>query len=262
MISVVSETKRVRLSAPRHETPAITCFVFAFQSVILVLATPCGKLEAGIGEWAARRKRGVSSGAKFIKLAVRYAERNVFIRRIAGYFDCSDDDCHEGNRNTHDEECDQHLNHGESTSFICANHFKSIASPSAGGFVILHLMLIVANWKAYVEEFAKAKKLFALGKRLAQTTGTTIVLAPPAPLLGALAVRNKSKVAFAAQDVSATTGGAVTGEITAQTYAAAGATHAIVGHSERRAAGRHRRHRRGETRSRTRARTYAHPLCR
>ena len=98
-------------------------------------------------------------------------------------------------------------------------------------------MLIVANWKAYVEERAKAKKLFALGKRLVQTTDTTIVLAPPAPLLGALAVRNKSAIAFAAQDISATTGGAVTGEITAQAYAAAGATYAIIGHSERRAAG-------------------------
>ncbi len=98
-------------------------------------------------------------------------------------------------------------------------------------------MLIVANWKAYVEELPKAKKLFAISKRLARTGDCDIVLAPPAPLLGALAARNKSKVAFAAQDVSSTTGGAVTGEITAQTYAAAGATYAIVGHSERRAAG-------------------------
>ncbi|MFA5997798.1 MAG: triose-phosphate isomerase [Candidatus Paceibacterota bacterium] len=98
-------------------------------------------------------------------------------------------------------------------------------------------MLIVANWKAYVENSAKAKELFALGKRLARATGATIVLAPPAPLLGALAARNKSKVAFAAQDVSRTTGGAVTGEVTAQAYAAAGAKYAIIGHSERRAAG-------------------------
>ncbi|MFZ3044083.1 MAG: triose-phosphate isomerase [Minisyncoccia bacterium] len=98
-------------------------------------------------------------------------------------------------------------------------------------------MLIVANWKAYVEELGKAKKLFALGKHLASAGGTSIVLAPPAPLLGALAARNRSKVAFAAQDVSATTGGAETGEITAQAYAAAGATYAILGHSERRAAG-------------------------
>jgi len=98
-------------------------------------------------------------------------------------------------------------------------------------------MLIVANWKAYVEELAKAKKLFEISKRLASATGVTIVLAPPAPLLGALALRNKSAVAFAAQDVSATTGGASTGEITAQAYAASGATYVIIGHSERRADG-------------------------
>jgi len=97
-------------------------------------------------------------------------------------------------------------------------------------------MLIVANWKAYVGDLAKAKSLFALGKRLARP-GMTIVLAPPAPLLGALAARNKSAVAFAAQDVSRTTGGAATGEVTAQAYRAAGAKYAIVGHSERRATG-------------------------
>lgn len=99
------------------------------------------------------------------------------------------------------------------------------------------VMLIVANWKAYIEDSDKAKKLFAVSKRLAKTKGMTIVLAPPAPLLGALAVRNTSDVAFAAQDISTTTGGAHTGEIIAQAYAATGATYAIIGHSERRAAG-------------------------
>ncbi|MBI4065974.1 triosephosphate isomerase [Candidatus Kaiserbacteria bacterium] len=98
-------------------------------------------------------------------------------------------------------------------------------------------MLIVANWKAYVEDLANAKKLFEVSKRLAKKTRNEIVLAPPAPLLGALALRNKSKVAFAAQDISTTTGGAQTGEVTAQAYDAAGATYAIVGHSERRAMG-------------------------
>lgn len=98
-------------------------------------------------------------------------------------------------------------------------------------------MLIVANWKAYVEELEKAKKLFAVSKRLARKTKNTIVLAPPAPFFGALALRNKSKVAFAAQDVSVTTGGAKTGEATARAYAGAGATYAIVGHSERRTSG-------------------------
>lgn len=98
-------------------------------------------------------------------------------------------------------------------------------------------MLIVANWKAYVEDLAKAKKLFAASKKLARETRNTIVLAPSAPLIGALSARNKSRVAFAAQDVSASTGGAKTGEITAQAYAAVGATYAIIGHSERRSAG-------------------------
>ncbi len=98
-------------------------------------------------------------------------------------------------------------------------------------------MLIIANWKAYVEDVKKAKKLFALSKKLAKKTGSKIVLAPPSPLLSALTARNKSAVAFAAQDVSRTTGGAKTGEATAQAYAAAGATYAIIGHSERRAAG-------------------------
>lgn len=98
-------------------------------------------------------------------------------------------------------------------------------------------MLIVANWKAYVEEFAKAEELFSLSKKLSKRSKVTIVLAPPAPFVGTLALKNKSEVAFAAQDISATTGGAQTGESTAQAYAAAGATYALIGHSERRARG-------------------------
>jgi triosephosphate isomerase len=98
-------------------------------------------------------------------------------------------------------------------------------------------MLLVANWKAYVEDLDKAKKLFAVAKRLVKAGDSDIVLAPPAPLLGALATSNKSGVSFAAQDVSATIGGAVTGEVTAQTYTTSGATYAIIGHSERRAVG-------------------------
>ena len=98
-------------------------------------------------------------------------------------------------------------------------------------------MLIVANWKAYVEDIKKAKKLLAVSKRLARAVDATIVLAPPSPFLSALTAHNESKVSFAAQDISHTTGGAKTGEATAQAYAAAGATYAIIGHSERRALG-------------------------
>lgn len=98
-------------------------------------------------------------------------------------------------------------------------------------------MLIVANWKAYVEDFEKAKKLIAASKKIAPLCGCTIVLAPSAPFLSAFALKNKSKVLFAAQDVSATLGGALTGETTAAMSASAGASYAIIGHSERRAAG-------------------------
>ncbi len=98
-------------------------------------------------------------------------------------------------------------------------------------------MLIVANWKAYVEDVEKARALLALSKRLVRSAEATIVLAPPAPLLGVLAVKNTSKVLFSAQDVSASAGGAETGEITARSYASAGASYAIIGHSERRAQG-------------------------
>ncbi len=98
-------------------------------------------------------------------------------------------------------------------------------------------MLIIANWKAYVDDIGKAKKLVSISKKLAREAQCGIVLAPSAPFLSALAEKNKSKVAFAAQDVSLTLGGAKTGEATARMFSSAGASYAIIGHSERRAAG-------------------------
>src|SRR3989344_3579575 len=97
-------------------------------------------------------------------------------------------------------------------------------------------MLIVANWKAYIEDVERARELLARAKRLTKR-GTTLVLAPPAPLLGLLKAARPGPIALSAQDISATTGGAHTGEATAQAYAAAGASYTIIGHSERRAAG-------------------------
>ncbi len=98
-------------------------------------------------------------------------------------------------------------------------------------------MIIVANWKAYVSDAVQAKKLVALAKRLASGFNIILVLAPSAPHLALLALGNRSKVAFAAQDISLATDGASTGEVTAQAYVRAGATYTIIGHSERRAAG-------------------------
>ncbi len=98
-------------------------------------------------------------------------------------------------------------------------------------------MLIVANWKAYVEDIGKAKKLISASKNLTRATDCDIVIAPPAPFLGLFAQKNKTRIAFAAQDVSVSSGGAATGETTASMYRAAGADYAIVGHSERRVGG-------------------------
>lgn len=99
-------------------------------------------------------------------------------------------------------------------------------------------MLIIANWKAYVDSLEKAKKLFALSKRLSiAIKRVKIVLAPSAPYLGLLAKANRSRIAFAGQDISITTIGAATGEVSGSALKSAGASHVIVGHSERRAMG-------------------------
>jgi triosephosphate isomerase (TIM) len=98
-------------------------------------------------------------------------------------------------------------------------------------------MMVVGNWKAYVSSKTKAKQLFETAKRLAGATYTDVVIAPPAPYLGLLASGNRSKVLFAAQDISIEEGGAATGEITAAMLSDLGVTYAIIGHSERRARG-------------------------
>ncbi len=98
-------------------------------------------------------------------------------------------------------------------------------------------MLIVGNWKAYVEKRALAKSLYDAAKKLSASGKHSIVIGPAAPYIGMIAPGNRSAVAVACQDVSDTTGGAETAEVTAAAYADIGVTYAIVGHSERRAKG-------------------------
>lgn len=98
-------------------------------------------------------------------------------------------------------------------------------------------MLIVANWKAYVETRDEAKKLLASAKRLSKIRRVKIVLAPSFPHLGLLAPGNRSKVKFAAQDISTTTVGPATGEVSGALLRNLGVEYVIVGHSERRAQG-------------------------
>jgi triosephosphate isomerase len=100
-------------------------------------------------------------------------------------------------------------------------------------------MLIVSNWKAYVQSQKKAKELFNAAKKAASLSkggSVSIVLAPPAPYLGLFST-GATKVAFAAQNISSSSGGAATGEVTAELLADLGVTYSIVGHSELRAKG-------------------------
>lgn len=101
-------------------------------------------------------------------------------------------------------------------------------------------MLIASNWKAYVSDVKTAKALVAAGKRaVAGKNKLQLVIAPSAPYIGLFADGKKpsKRLSFGAQDVSMAAGGAVTGEVTADTLKGLGLTHVIVGHSERRAMG-------------------------
>ena len=100
-------------------------------------------------------------------------------------------------------------------------------------------MLVVGNWKAYVETRAKARLLASGARRLAGR-GHEIVVAPSSPYLGLLVPSRRPgsrSLKYAVQDLSATEGGAATGEVSAAQLAGLGISYAILGHSERRAAG-------------------------
>jgi triosephosphate isomerase (TIM) len=99
-------------------------------------------------------------------------------------------------------------------------------------------MLIISNWKSYVESRDEAKKLLALAKRLSgRSRRVRLVLAPSFAHLGLLAPGNRSKVKFGAQDISTTTTGPATGEVSGGTIRNLGAEYVIIGHSERRQMG-------------------------
>lgn len=101
-------------------------------------------------------------------------------------------------------------------------------------------MLIVGNWKAYVESKAKAKALCTSAKRLSTKGDHEIVIAPAAPYIGMFVPAKpaaKEGLMLGAQDVSITVGGAETGEVTAGLLKDLGVSYVIVGHSERRARG-------------------------
>src|SRR5471032_1993990 len=97
--------------------------------------------------------------------------------------------------------------------------------------------LVVGNWKMHgrLAENAVLMQAVAAGAATLQKGVRTAVCVPAPYLAQAQALLGGSVVAWGAQDVSAHTQGAYTGEVAAGMAADFDATFAIVGHSERRA---------------------------
>lgn len=96
--------------------------------------------------------------------------------------------------------------------------------------------LVIANWKMYVGAAPEAKKfLAALKRKMLSHKSVEAWIAPPFTLIPALA--GKGAVKIGAQALSAHAEGAHTGEVSAAMAKGAGASFAVIGHSERRAAG-------------------------
>ena len=98
--------------------------------------------------------------------------------------------------------------------------------------------LIAGNWKMHKTPSEALTWLGSYLERLAATphAGVDLALAVPATHVAGLAARTGgSDVAIAGQDLSAHDEGAYTGEVSGAMLRDAGASHVLVGHSERRA---------------------------
>jgi len=99
-------------------------------------------------------------------------------------------------------------------------------------------ILIVGNWKMYVETPEEAKKFAAGLRRKAGVFGAELHITPPFTLLPVLATAFKnSSIKIGAQYVSPYNDQKRTGEVSAAMVKAAGANFTLVGHSERRGMG-------------------------
>ena len=96
--------------------------------------------------------------------------------------------------------------------------------------------LIAGNWKMHKTVRESLEFIQAVKPLVVSATHCEIVVAPPFTAIKAVADRLEgSNIKVAAQDVASEAGpGAFTGEVSAGMIREAGATHVIVGHSERR----------------------------
>src|SRR4029079_4750501 len=96
--------------------------------------------------------------------------------------------------------------------------------------------LIAGNWKMYKTIAEAITTVDALAPLLEGVQGCEVLVAPVFTAIRAVADRLRGTAIFvAAQDVAAESGQvSYTGEVSAELLVDAGATHCIVGHSERR----------------------------
>jgi triosephosphate isomerase len=96
-------------------------------------------------------------------------------------------------------------------------------------------LLIAANWKMYKTPTESTAFLTSFGPLVKNNTAAEIVLCPAMTSLPAVVDAARSKPVFvAAQDMHWKNEGAYTGETSPVMLTAIGATHVLIGHSERR----------------------------
>ncbi len=93
--------------------------------------------------------------------------------------------------------------------------------------------LAAGNWKMNGIGESLAEVALLLADPL--PAGVAVLICPPATLLHRMAVLAAGRIALGGQDCHAAAAGAHTGDIAAAMLAEAGASHVILGHSERRA---------------------------
>ncbi len=96
--------------------------------------------------------------------------------------------------------------------------------------------IVAGNWKMNTTVAEAVVLAAAVRDAVGAASGVEVVVCPPAvSLFPVQAVLEGGDVALGAQNVHFESGGAHTGEVSVSMVASAGATHVIVGHSERRA---------------------------
>jgi triosephosphate isomerase len=99
----------------------------------------------------------------------------------------------------------------------------------------MRVPVIAGNWKMYKTAGEAAAFVRDFLPLVSGVRGVEIVLAPPYPSIGAVAqFLQGSGIGVASQNVHFADEGAFTGEVSTRMLKEAGATHCIIGHSERR----------------------------